>query len=86
MPGAHVILRKAEGEVTENDLHRGALLAAWFSFARSSSKVPVDCADVAHVKRIPGGGPGRVSYTHQRTLLVNPSAAETLLADCATSQ
>ena len=79
VPGAHVILRKAEGEVNETDLHRGALLAAWFSFARDSSKVPVDCADVAHVKRIPGGAPGRVSYTHQKTLLVNPVTAQALL-------
>jgi|GEM_PF-715441 len=86
VPGAHVILRKAEGEVSEIDLHRGALLAAWFSFARDSSKVPVDCADVAHVKRIPGGGPGRVSYTHQKTLLVNPELAKTLLIPAQTIQ
>jgi len=78
VPGAHVILRKAEGEISETDLYRGAVLAAWFSFARESSKVPVDYADVAHVKRIPGGGPGRVSYTHQKTLLVDPSAARAL--------
>lgn len=81
VPGAHVILRKAEGEVSEIDLHRGAQLAAWFSFARNSSKVPVDCADVAHVRRIPGGGPGRVSYTHQKTLLADPSAAAALLSE-----
>ncbi|OGK09605.1 MAG: hypothetical protein A2W80_07160 [Candidatus Riflebacteria bacterium GWC2_50_8] len=81
VPGAHVILRKAEGEVSETDLHRGAQLAAWFSFARNSSKVPVDCADVAHVKRIPGGGPGRVSYTHQKTLLADPSAAAAMLSE-----
>jgi len=80
VPGAHVILRKAEGEISEADLYRGAVLAAWFSFARASSKVPVDYADVAHVKRIPGGGPGRVSYTNQKTLLVDPAAASSLLA------
>ncbi|PKL50151.1 MAG: hypothetical protein CVV42_03955 [Candidatus Riflebacteria bacterium HGW-Riflebacteria-2] len=79
VPGAHVILRKAEGEVSEADIYRGAVMAAWFSFARESSKVPVDYADVAHVKRIPGGGPGRVSYTNQKTLLVDPSAAKPLL-------
>lgn len=81
VPGAHVILRKAEGEVSETDLFRGAVLAAWFSFARESSKVPVDYADVAHIKRIPGGGPGRVSYTNQKTLLVDPAVAKTLLPD-----
>ncbi len=79
VPGAHVILRKAEGEVSETDLLRGALLAAWFSFARDSSKAAVDTTEVAWVKKIPGGGPGRVSYTHQKTIFVNPQDAATLL-------
>lgn len=81
VPGAHVILRKSAGEVSATDLLRGAVLAAWFSFARESSKVQVDYADVAHVKRIPGGGPGRVSFTNQKTLLVDPAAAKALLSD-----
>ncbi len=79
VPGAHVIAKKAAGEMNETDLVRGASLAAWFSFARESSKVAVDYTDVAHVKRIPGGSPGRVSYTHQKTLLVNPALAGELL-------
>jgi predicted ribosome quality control (RQC) complex YloA/Tae2 family protein len=83
VPGAHVILRRAEGDISDTDLYRGAVLAAWFSFARDSSKVAVDYADVAHVKRIPGGGPGRVSYTNQRTLYVDPSIAKSLLEGIA---
>ncbi|MDN5280450.1 MAG: hypothetical protein PWR01_4415, partial [Clostridiales bacterium] len=80
VPGAHVILKKPDGEIEEKDLLRGALLAAWFSFARQSSKVAVDTTQVAHVKKIPGGGPGRVSYTHQNTLYVNPQQAAELVA------
>ena len=76
VPGAHVILKKAEGGVTEADLWRGAVLAAWFSFARNSSKVAVDATEVANVKRIPGGMPGRVSFTGQHTILVNPADYE----------
>lgn len=76
VPGAHVILKKAEGVVTESDLWRGAVLAAWFSFARNSSKVAVDTTEVANVKRIPGGMPGRVSFTGQHTILVNPADYE----------
>ncbi len=76
VPGAHVILKKAEGDVTETDLWRGAVLAAWFSFARNSSKVAVDATEVANVKRIPGGMPGRVSFTGQHTILVNPADHE----------
>ncbi len=72
VPGSHVILKKLEGQITEDDIYRGAVLAAWFSFARDSSKVAVDNTDVAFVKKIPGGGPGRVSYTHQKTMFVNP--------------
>lgn len=75
VPGAHVIVKKPEGEISETDLWRGATLAAWFSFARESSKVAVDFTDVAYVKKIPGGGAGRVSYTHQKTLMVNPADA-----------
>jgi len=76
VPGAHVILKKAEGSVSEVDLWRGAVLAAWFSFARNSSKVAVDATEAANVKRIPGGMPGRVSFTGQHTILVNPADCE----------
>lgn len=79
VPGAHVVLKKPEGEITETDLWRGALLAAWFSFARGSSKVAVDSTEVSFVKKIPGGDPGRVSYTHQKTIMVNPAEAEELV-------
>ncbi len=79
VPGAHVILKKLRGEIEEIDIQRGALLAAWFSFARDSSKVAVDTTEVAWVKKIPGGGPGRVSYTHQNTIFVNPQQARELI-------
>lgn len=79
VPGAHVVLKKLQGEIEEIDLQRGALLAAWFSFARDSSKVAVDTTEIAWVKKIPGGGPGRVSYTHQNTLFVNPQQARNLV-------
>ncbi len=83
VPGAHVILKKPEGEITETDLWRGAVLAAWFSFARNSGKVAVDATETVFVKRIPGGMPGRVSYTHQRTIMVDPANAHEWLASTA---
>lgn len=83
VPGAHVILKKPEGAVSEENIYIGAVMAAWFSFARESSKVAVDFTEVANVKRIPGGSPGRVSYSGQRTLYVNPAAAAAILADKA---
>ena len=71
VPGAHVILKKIEGEVTEEDIIKGAKLAALNSFAKNSSKVPVDYTDVSNVKRIPNGGAGQVSYTNQHTIVVD---------------
>mgnify|MGYP003290106298 CR=1 FL=1 len=70
VPGAHVILKKLEGEITEEDILLGAQLAAKNSFAKDSSKVPVDYTDVSNVKRIPGGGPGHVNYVRQHTVYV----------------
>jgi len=79
VPGAHVILKKPEGTITDEDLYNGALMAAWFSFARESSKVAVDVTEAANVKRIPGAAPGRVSFTGQKTIFVNPAAAKAML-------
>ncbi|HOT27697.1 MAG TPA: NFACT family protein [Candidatus Ozemobacteraceae bacterium] len=79
VPGAHVVARRPGGTPTDEDLRRGAVLAAWFSFARQSSKVPVDYTDIAHIKRIPGGGAGRVNYTHQKTMYVDPADAKEIL-------
>lgn len=72
VPGAHVVLKKIEGEITEEDILLGAQLAAKNSFAKDSSKVPVDYTDVSNVKRIPGGGLGHVNYTSQHTVYVSP--------------
>lgn len=71
VPGAHVILKKIEGEISEEDLITGAKLAALNSFAKNSSKVSVDYTEVDNVKRIPNGGLGQVSYTNQHTLIVD---------------
>ena len=73
VPGAHVILKKVEGEITQEDLVFGAKLAAMNSFAKSSSKVSVDYTEVSNVRRVPNGGAGQVFYTNQHTLVVEPN-------------
>jgi predicted ribosome quality control (RQC) complex YloA/Tae2 family protein len=75
VPGSHVIARRDGGAFSEADLLLGAQLAAFFSFARQSGKAAVDYTDVAHVRKIPGGAPGQVFYTNQKTLFVNPQEA-----------
>lgn len=83
VPGSHVIARKTEGEFDESDRLNGAILAAYFSFAKNGGKTPVDVTDAAFVKRVPGGGPGRVSYSKQKTLYVNPGNAADLFETSA---
>jgi predicted ribosome quality control (RQC) complex YloA/Tae2 family protein len=72
VPGAHVILRGPRGDPPSAVLERAAQLAAYHSAARSSSRVEVDAAPRRHVRKIPGGPPGLVRYTNERTLRVQP--------------
>ena len=69
MPGSHVIIR-TEGEVPLKTLQQAALLAAWFSRGRNSSTVPVDYTLRKYVKKPSGAAPGKVIYTHQKTVYV----------------
>jgi predicted ribosome quality control (RQC) complex YloA/Tae2 family protein len=57
-------------------LRQAALLAAWFSKGKNSSTVPVDYTLRKYVKKPSGAAPGKVIYTHQRTVYVTPDEAE----------
>ena len=70
--GAHVILCTGGREVDEASLEEAAGLAAWYSQAKSSANVPVDCTAVKNVKKPAGARPGMVTYTNFRTLYVTP--------------
>ena len=74
--GSHVILCCQGQAVPEEDLFQAARLAAYFSQARDSANVPVDCAAVRYVKKPAGARPGMVTYTNARTLYVTPEEAE----------
>ena len=74
--GSHVILCCQGQEVPEEDLLQAARLAAYFSQAKDSANVPVDCAAVRYVKKPAGARPGMVTYTNARTLYVTPEEAE----------
>jgi predicted ribosome quality control (RQC) complex YloA/Tae2 family protein len=71
--GSHVIIRSTAP--SEKTLEEAATLAAWFSKARSSSRVPVDYTEVRYVKKPHGAKPGMVIFTHNKTLYVTPSEA-----------
>ena len=74
--GSHVILCCQGQAAPEEDLLQAARLAAYFSQAKDSANVPVDCAAVRYVKKPAGARPGMVTYTNARTLYVTPEEAE----------
>lgn len=72
IPGSHVII-SAKGQAPDvATLEEAAALAAFYSQARESKKVPVDYTIVKNVKKIPGGRPGMVTYTDYKTIIAQP--------------
>lgn len=75
--GAHVVVKSKPGqEVPPTTLEEAAGLAAYFSEARHSSKVPVDCTKRKNVSKPAGARPGFVIYRNYETFYVNPKAPE----------
>jgi predicted ribosome quality control (RQC) complex YloA/Tae2 family protein len=70
--GSHVILWTEGSQPDLQSLNEAACLAAWFSQARDSSKVPVDYTPVKFVKKPSGARPGMVVYTTYETAWVAP--------------
>jgi predicted ribosome quality control (RQC) complex YloA/Tae2 family protein len=71
IPGSHVII-KSDGKVTNKTLEEAATLAAQYSKAKDSTKVPVDYTEVKNVKKPSGAKPGMVIYYTNKTLYVDP--------------
>ena len=76
IPGSHVVIRNSAP--SEQTLHEAAVLAAFYSKAKNSSRVPVDYTMIRHVKKPSGSKPGFVIYDNQTTLFVTPDADEVL--------
>ena len=70
--GSHVILCTGGAEPDEQSLMEAASLAAYFSQAQGSTKVPVDYTSVKFVKKPAGAKPGMVVYTTYQTMLADP--------------
>ena len=70
--GSHVILCTGGAEPDEQSLMEAASLAAYFSQAQGSTKVPVDYTPVKYVKKPAGARPGMVVYTTYQTVLADP--------------
>ena len=68
--GSHVIVRSKK--ISDETLQLAAEIAAHFSKAQNSSKVPVDYVQCKFIKKPSGAKPGFVVFTNQRTLYVTP--------------
>lgn len=73
VPGAHVVVDTSRGDPDEATMEQVAALAAGYSQARYSAKVPVDCTRRKHVRKMRGAPPGMVTYTNETTFTVRPS-------------
>ena len=71
--GAHVIIFTNGEDVPMSTIEEGAILAAYHSKARESSKVPVDYTYARFVKKPSGAKPGMVIFTNNKTLFVTPN-------------
>lgn len=72
IPGSHVILKTSLPQPAKQDIDIAVQLAAYFSKARSSSNIPVDCTQRRFVKKPSGSKPGFVIFTNQKTYFTNP--------------
>jgi predicted ribosome quality control (RQC) complex YloA/Tae2 family protein len=70
--GSHVIIHTNGERPDEASLTEAAVLAAWFSQGRESSRVPVDYTPVKYVKKPAGARPGMVVYSTYETIYVTP--------------
>lgn len=70
--GSHVILSTDGAQPDEESIAEAASLAAYFSQAQGSTKVPVDYTPVKYVKKPAGAKPGMVVYTTYKTMLTDP--------------
>ena len=76
IPGAHVVLRGADGtQPDDDDVAYAADLAALHSKAATSERVDVDYTQRKHVRKQRDAAPGLVWYTHFKTIVGRPERA-----------
>lgn len=76
IPGSHVIVKSQGKEIPEQTLLEAGMLAAFFSKAKHSSKVPVDYCLRKNVRKPSGAKPGMVIYDNYNTMFVTPDEGE----------
>ncbi len=77
IPGSHTVILTQGRTATETAVYEAAMLAAFHSRGKDSSKVPVDYTEVRNVSKPQGSKPGMVIYVNYKTVYVTPDAAFT---------
>jgi len=73
-PGSHVVMKYPHKnfEPSRLEIEETAMLAAWFSKARKSAKVPVSYTLKKYVRKPRGAKPGLVTIQREKTIMVEP--------------
>ncbi len=71
IPGSHVIL--CSDNPSDKAIEEAAILAAYYSKAKNSTKVPVDYTIVKNIKKPNGAKPGMVIYHTNYTIYTEPT-------------
>lgn len=75
--GSHAIIKLGiDKDVPKTTMVEAAQLAAYYSKARESGKVPVDYTEIKNVKKPNGAKPGMVIYENYNTIYVTPTDME----------
>lgn len=72
IPGSHTVVIADGREVPNSTLEQAAIIAAYNSKARESTRVPVDYTIIKNVKKPNGAKPGMVIYDNYETAIVTP--------------
>jgi predicted ribosome quality control (RQC) complex YloA/Tae2 family protein len=73
IPGSHVIVQTAGKQIDDTTLEEAANLAAFYSKAKNSTKVPVDYTIRKNVRKPNGSKPGMVIYENNKTVYIDPN-------------
>ena len=72
IPGCHVIIKCSDKTPPDRTIFEAAVIAASYSKANNSSKVPVDYTIRKNIKKPKGAKPGMVIYEQNKTIYVDP--------------
>lgn len=74
--GSHLVLLTRGAEPDAQSIYEAAAIAAFYSKAKDSDKVPVDYLPLKYLRKAKAAKPGMVNFTRNKTVWVHPKAPE----------